>query len=572
MKAVDVPTFSSGTAVSSEPAASAFSRSTQNLPGKFAQLMERAIGMTSPQDPSAGQTSHGQAVPNPPDEDIPFNPEIVESSQCAAATVPLVLPAAIQSTGAADVPAAKNETSPGANTALPFSQMTPSNGNLRNSATTVLADNQEPTVATTDGTAPATTMASAIPNTPSVAVISSTSATFPTGGHLASATAAANSFATTSAASTAEAPALDPAGASNETSETISLNQDLPLNHKPAPNESLHRSPAQNSLEPRSPAQIIQSPPASLVNQMAQGAIQAPPVSAPVITTDTHAPNPPVSPGKLADQKLPGAASPQIEGPAEEFDQENIETIPIKGKSVSLPLADSSGTSGAKYPLPMEKAEKTKEFTGSSEQNLPGTATSALDQAALSRTLRLPGPTASSDKPDVQSTGSSPSVNNTTETFSSTAPLATAISPRSLERTQDLIALHSMRLRDSGHDSMQMVIKPDPNLHLALNLRMRDGAIEVSAELQRGDYQLLNRHWGELQQQMESRGIRLAPLSQSESSASHGSGNFSRHSGDQHSEDKAAKNGAFAEFALSSVLVPKRNNKTTSPRGWESWA
>jgi hypothetical protein len=118
---------------------------------------------------------------------------------------------------------------------------------------------------------------------------------------------------------------------------------------------------------------------------------------------------------------------------------------------------------------------------------------------------------------------------------------------------------------------MQVVIKPSPDLHLALNLQMRDGQMEVSAHLQRGDYEFLNRHWSDLQQQLEARGVRLAPLSNNESTAS--SGNFSQQSGRQSSEEKAAKTGAFAEFALASVLAPKRPAKAaTASRGWESWA
>lgn len=241
---------------------------------------------------------------------------------------------------------------------------------------------------------------------------------------------------------------------------------------------------------------------------------------------------------------------------------------------------EASGTSGAKYPLPMQKAEKVKESAGLAQQNLPVTETATAAGSAVSKAARE---LSTASRPDKVATSGpshpafSPTA-TTTETHSSAAPETAVLPIRSIERAHDMIALHAFRIRDLGNDSMQVVIKPDPNLHLALNVQMREGVVEVSAQLQKGDFDLLNRHWAELQQQLEPRGIRLAPLNQPEPNASHGnnssqsSNSFSQNSRRETSEEKPARTGAFAEFALSSVLVPKRTNKITGPRGWESWA
>lgn len=242
-------------------------------------------------------------------------------------------------------------------------------------------------------------------------------------------------------------------------------------------------------------------------------------------------------------------------------------------------LGEVAGTSSAKYASPMQKAEKVKQSAGSNEQNLPVNDSTAAVRPAPRPASEPATAAVRADRTDARPEPhiSFPAVSSSTETQNASMTAASIASARTLERTQDLIALHAFRLRDFGTESMQVIIKPDQNLHLSLNVQMRDGAVEVTANLQKGDFELLNRHWAELQQQLESRGIRLAPLSQSENHANNNSSqssnnSFSQHSRREQSEEKPARTGAFAEFALTSVLVPKRTNKVTSPRGWESWA
>ena len=134
------------------------------------------------------------------------------------------------------------------------------------------------------------------------------------------------------------------------------------------------------------------------------------------------------------------------------------------------------------------------------------------------------------------------------------------------------MSLQAVRLRESGQDSLQVVIKPDTGLQLSLNLQMRDGAVEMRALLQRGNLEFLNLHWPELQQQLESRGIRLGPLAYGDPLADHGG--FSQSPEQQSSEEHPATAGAFAEFALNSTLVPKPapRSRSLASNGWESWA
>jgi hypothetical protein len=297
-----------------------------------------------------------------------------------------------------------------------------------------------------------------------------------------------------------------------------------------------------------------------------------PTLEAPICSPQTSAPTPTENPTKVAEQELPIEIKAASEPLAELTPEKPANPLEINlsvGRDVQPEVA---GTSGAKYRSPMQKAEKLNDFTGSTEQKLPVTA-SATGVSIAVKPSKAASPLFESIKDASVAIGSSfSSTDNMTSIDNRADQIFPSTTARAVERAQDMIALHAMRLRDIGRDSMQIVIKPSPDLHLALNLQTRDGGVEVTAQLQRGDYELLNRHWSDLQQQMEARGVRLAPLSNQNQSFGNNSGNASSQSR-QHPEDQAAKSGAFAEFALSSVLVPKRTaTKTTAPRGWESWA
>lgn len=372
-----------------------------------------------------------------------------------------------------------------------------------------------------------------------------------------------------------------------ELSEKAGTSKDAPAATATSPNPQGGVSKtSQAELNPRAVApstSSIQLTPSASTAPIAPAAPTAPTGS--TETTETfasvkNAQATSAATSKPAEQNLPVTATSEGPKKAIEVGQEAGETADSSLLTRLHRLPGSHGTSGAKYPLPMQKADNKNDFTGSPEQKLPVTATSTVAEPLLAKVVRSGFTTFSPEKSETATAvdSSASTALRSSENISATQPVSSVSSARAVERAHDLMALHGMRLRDSGNDSMQVIIKPSPDLHLALNLQMRNGAVEVSAQLQRGDYDLLNRHWMELQQQLEYRGVRLAPLSQSDSNPSgqsHSGNNasFSQHSGSrQHSEEKAAKTGAFAEFAFSNVLVPKRTNKTTSPRGWESWA
>ena len=144
-----------------------------------------------------------------------------------------------------------------------------------------------------------------------------------------------------------------------------------------------------------------------------------------------------------------------------------------------------------------------------------------------------------------------------------------------VQRTQELVSLHVMRLHESGSDEVRVVIKPDTGLQLSLHLQQRGGEVVVQAVLDRGNFGLLNRHWPELQQQLELRGVRVAPLANAEQPFGGGSEGFRQPttSHGQHAED----NTDTAE--MPPVLIPglptataTASASTITSRRLETWA
>ena len=66
---------------------------------------------------------------------------------------------------------------------------------------------------------------------------------------------------------------------------------------------------------------------------------------------------------------------------------------------------------------------------------------------------------------------------------------------RALDRTQDMMALHSMRLVESKMDALSVIIKPAIGTELSLDLRQQADGVEAHATLLRGDHQFLSEQW-----------------------------------------------------------------------------
>lgn len=245
--------------------------------------------------------------------------------------------------------------------------------------------------------------------------------------------------------------------------------------------------------------------------------------------------------------------------------------------SAAAPAAANDGTGVATVDLPMKKSANTNKVAGLAGKVLPGDAAlPALEKVLPTPTLT--GPVRVGDGGSTDSNFNQPMSGPVAAVDFSATPAVVAVPAfmearlRNLERTHDMVALHAVRLVESQTDTLSVVIKPGAGTELSLQLRQRDGGIEAHAVLQRGDFQLMNQHWPELQQRLEQRGIKLAPLG-SETNFSTDNGSSFKQQQQASQEVEAQKASAFAEFALAgSRALGATARLAVGVGGWESWA
>jgi hypothetical protein len=238
------------------------------------------------------------------------------------------------------------------------------------------------------------------------------------------------------------------------------------------------------------------------------------------------------------------------------------------------------GTGVAKQDMPMKNTEQTNKIAGSDgkifpdeaifsarEKNLPGRASPIpvsarveLPEASVATVSALP-------ESSVRGTVSADE-SVAVSTFSD-------LRSQTLDRTHDLLALHATRLVGANSDSLQVVIKPDAGTQLSLELRQRGSGIEAQAVLQKGDLENLKQHWPELQQRLEQRGIKLAPLTSDGNSMTwSGNQNF-RNQPEQPAEREALPAGmitGFAPVGAMTISPAEPVIPATSSSGWQTWA
>jgi hypothetical protein len=241
------------------------------------------------------------------------------------------------------------------------------------------------------------------------------------------------------------------------------------------------------------------------------------------------------------------------------------------------PSSTSVGTSGAQQENLMQQAVKTSKSAGQAEQNLPG------DGAMANNRQDMPAPAVASisldqaDKVTAFTATDSPATSapagiSTSSTTGSTGPILDDTRQRTLEQTHDLVSAHALRLGESGNDIMRVVVEPGDGTRLSLELRQSSGGIQAQAQLQQGDYQLLNGHWGELQQRLEPQGVHLGAL---ESPAQATSDNNQFKQPEPQASDEPAGKRAPVGVGSGSTLTEAptgRSSRSKAHTGFESWA
>jgi hypothetical protein len=262
------------------------------------------------------------------------------------------------------------------------------------------------------------------------------------------------------------------------------------------------------------------------------------------------------------------------DGTTEKLMSAEISTACISNDKIWATAAfQTHGTPAAKLDMLMNKETNTNNVAGPAEQVLPGKDTPAISGKGPAAHGTMVMPFSSVAVTSDAAANSLITGQTVSATGSSDGPLITSniidLPARALERTHDMIALHGLRLLEIKSDSLQLVIKPGAGIQLSLELRQRGDGIEAQAILQQGDFNQLNEHWAELQQRLEQRGIRLAPLTGDENVAPFGGNDQFQQQQQQRPsrEQDPLAAGAFAEFAM---IAPPAS--AASQRGWQTWA
>ncbi|HEX4349324.1 MAG TPA: hypothetical protein VH251_03005 [Verrucomicrobiae bacterium] len=238
--------------------------------------------------------------------------------------------------------------------------------------------------------------------------------------------------------------------------------------------------------------------------------------------------------------------------------------------------AENAGTGVATMDLQMKNQLKTNKVAGQDAKVLPVGENGAVGEKNLPSQLPVT-PVRAADNRGMDFNFSFSNGNSQASATENTPvlnvidlPSLTDARMRALDRTQDMMALHAMRLVESKSDVLSVVIKPTVGTELSLELQVHPEGIQARATLTRGDHEFLNQHWPELQQRLEQRGIKLAPLGGETDFSANGDRHFQRQQTAQ--EEAAQQASAFAEFAAAGGNGGASARLAVLHDGWESWA
>ena len=293
------------------------------------------------------------------------------------------------------------------------------------------------------------------------------------------------------------------------------------------------------------------------LNTVNNGGLTVPAADSPAAPVDTSVPSSPAQAGDASELKNTGS------------------------ESVVHSSAKVSGTVNAKQTLSMKNMDQTNKVAGQAEKVLPG------DVVSVARENNLPSrsvfsPVRPRNDSTVAGVPAVPVVSDhsvrVSEADAETVTVAngTPLRNETLERTHELVAQHALRLSELKTDSLQVVLKPGAGTQLSLELRQRGGGVEAQAVLQQGDFEHLKQRWPELQQQLEQRGIKLAPLTTSENSTAWSGGQgFQKNQQNQPEETESLPVETLARFVPARAMAARPEKlaaHAAASGGWQMWA
>ncbi|MGA2656937.1 MAG: hypothetical protein ABSH34_05385 [Verrucomicrobiota bacterium] len=162
----------------------------------------------------------------------------------------------------------------------------------------------------------------------------------------------------------------------------------------------------------------------------------------------------------------------------------------------------------------MPAPTEVNEISCPGEQKLPGAAAGVVGPPADQRERRAGG--AASEPDPVMPSGAAqpgfaaPQPPAGQELGAHPEPLSPRMGP--VEAVRRAIDDAAAGLQRADGASVSLVLRPDPNIQLALHVKLQQGHLEALAVLEHGDFAKLGAEWTQLQNRLAEQGVRLAPL------------------------------------------------------------
>jgi len=136
----------------------------------------------------------------------------------------------------------------------------------------------------------------------------------------------------------------------------------------------------------------------------------------------------------------------------------------------------------------------------------------------------------------------------------------------------DSIREHVLVLRVSQQNELNVVLRPDANTELVLQLRQVDGQVHLQARCERGDFTWLDSQWSAIQNTLAQQGVRVEPL-QAAYRAQDGGSNSMFMPDQRGSRQREERNSSFEQESSKTSKNSSRPAKAGARmRGWQSWA
>jgi hypothetical protein len=275
----------------------------------------------------------------------------------------------------------------------------------------------------------------------------------------------------------------------------------------------------------------------------------------------------------------------------DEINGEEIGQEDIAGGEAEAPTEDGSGAStapakdagmrSASIPVPMKMTAKTERNADPAEQNLPHRQIVPEPVARPVEALtERPKSDASVPRiPQVSNTAQigSPAIAATRAVATEPSRASEVLTP-AVDRLAQVITEQVLSFKRAGNSSFDVSVRPDRGTELSLHLTLRDGQVEVIARLERGQFETLQLHWGELQQTLAQQGVRVGQLMPSSAMTDQSQSQFLPQGSDGQAQRRFEQSPeSLDELPLGGAPTEplhRRGHKPTPAmrRGWEMWA